>query len=440
MSNDSSDLNIEFAEQTPLLVSASVLPTPPESRSNHSDIEGGAASHVDQDLTAASQILDADQSEYSAALRDTPASPTDTAPSFPPLPQYLPSKDALAVPVLKKARPMSKMAAQLQTRLAMDITSIPQPIRSPVEVTEDTQIEALRPRQPGDLTVRQQRAPLGPSKVAAQLRSRLSMDVPTVRARELSGSNDGRPLRRASPEPIVAEEVEVEFVPGKFEFAFTVHVDTLLVGLLRHIDLATLTILRKLTRTMARCLEIDAKELVLQRFLGPFGYRSFSPLDASTAASQRRVLETAAASIEQRNAITTTKLREETIVLDLRDLDTFILGLRYSVSDYSKFAQAHSSPNTPPLKQNTLCMIRASTRAWNRVVMRIRSQFTPADNSMATLQTRYYFEDMSLESNQTPVYKNGRAATMRVWVPTAPSSNNWMSDEEVVECEREVWR
>lgn len=86
------------------------------------------------------------------------------------------------------------------------------------------------------------------------------------------------------------------------------------------------------------------------------------------------------------------------------------------------------------LKPAVARLARASTRAYNRVVLRLRSQ---SEVPRETARPPFYFR--SIPKAAEAVYKPGRAPMLRVWVPTVGGAS-WMGDEEVVDCEREIWR
>lgn len=226
----------------------------------------------------------------------------------------------------------------------------------------------------------------------------------------------------AQVDAIEAEEEDDQARP-RFEFALVIYPDRILVNLLQHLSYQDYRSLRAVSKTMLRCIEGDAKELVLQRFLGPVGYRTLPTAHFSshgTHLSSHNV---------PLHRSTSTTVREDTVVLDLRDLDAFQIGMEYTVQEYALFAREHAKE---PLGLDTLRMVRASTRAFNRIVIRIRAQHV---GPLARLpRPPYAFPRVP---NAAPVYKSGRAALLRVWVPAKKS---WLADEEVVETEREVWR
>lgn len=189
--------------------------------------------------------------------------------------------------------------------------------------------------------------------------------------------------------------------------------------------------LRVTSRGLKRCVEGErGRELVLQRFLGGLGYRT---LAASSAPAGRRTRGVS----EQQGTPTASdneqQQRGEPLLLTLRDSDAFLIGVEITLEQYARFALDYAQDRLHP---NTLRLIRASTRAWNRVVLRLRAQSLLPSSAFEP----YAFAGLGAARAEVQVYKKGRAAGLRVWVPMREVGGSWMGDEEVVECEREVWR
>lgn len=224
----------------------------------------------------------------------------------------------------------------------------------------------------------------------------------------------------------------------RFEFALIAFPTTVLVSLLHHVSYRDFRALRLVTKALKRSLDHESKELVLQRYLGPMGYRSLPSNKAlpsrvrepSGSTDPRSSVSVARREASDRSAVTLAAATPESIELAFADLDAFRTGLKYTVRDFAHFAKDHAKA---PLPLQTLVLIRSATRAYNRVVLRIRAQHTSnlAKNPRKPI---YHFYKLASSS---PVYKNGRAPTLRVWVPTR---TGWMDDSEVVEVEREIWR
>ncbi|BGP14384.1 hypothetical protein JCM10213v2_002331 [Rhodosporidiobolus nylandii] len=203
----------------------------------------------------------------------------------------------------------------------------------------------------------------------------------------------------------------------RFEFAFSVCSTAILHPLLQHISFNDLISLRQVSQTVRRAIDVDGKEVVLERFLGSQGYRSFATATKKTGVKARYIPP------------------PDTIQLDLRDLLAFRAGLSLTPDDYARLARSYTAA-PPHFSPTSLKLARATTRAWNRVVLRLRSQaLVPAQAFNLPA-----FPDLAPASQ--PVHKTGRAASLRVWVPigSTAAGESWMTDQEVVECEREVWR
>lgn len=244
----------------------------------------------------------------------------------------------------------------------------------------------------------------------------------------------------------------------RFEYALSLFTTTILAPLLAHLSYNDFRSLRVVSKTVFRAVEGSAREVVLQRFLGPYGYRTLNPIVApgpvatrgagsivihstrptQTELSARRRFGGSEAGYGSAFASTakTAAAKADTnaaggIALTLQDLHGFQAGVKIDVMVYAKMARDHAHHQLPA---DLARMARASTRAYNRVVLRLRAQSELGRDSS---QPAFLFR--SLPKATVPVYKAARAPMLRVWVPTA-KGQSWMGDEEVVECEREVWR
>ncbi|GEM06916.1 F-box domain contaning protein [Rhodotorula toruloides] len=208
-----------------------------------------------------------------------------------------------------------------------------------------------------------------------------------------------------------ATDINGRCIQPRFEYAFATFAPAILKSLLGHIRYADLLSLRNVSKSLRRSIDVEGRELVLERFLGSQGYRSL----ASSPAAHKYRPHAAAGMIN----------------LDVRDLIAFRAGLQLGQDDYSRLARAYT---VDPGRFSTasLRLARATTRAWNRVALRIRAQsLLPA----SSLNLPAY----SPSTAGSPAYKPSRAALLRVWVPTR-DGGSWMNDDELVECEREVYR
>ncbi|GAA5998773.1 uncharacterized protein JCM10292_007222 [Rhodotorula paludigena] len=270
-------------------------------------------------------------------------------------------------------------------------------------------------------------APLSPSRKAGETTPRAAalaaarererrMTSPSVA--EPADAGDQTPVQTPAPAQKVAQVVQLASASAaderpRFEYALSTCTGPLLARLLRDLSYRDVVSLRLVSRTVRHSIDTTGRELVLERFLGSQGYR---PL-ASPAQSRRA---------------TYLPSNEGEITLDLRDLAAFRVAQSVSFDEYAHLARvytlspAHFSPAS-------LKLARATTRAWNRVVLRLRAQTGLPPSAFAPSAF------LNLAQTSHPVHKTGRAASLRAWVPTR-AGDSWMSDAEVVECEREVWR
>lgn len=186
----------------------------------------------------------------------------------------------------------------------------------------------------------------------------------------------------------------------RFEEALLLHPPNILSCLLDHLTYQSFRPLMQVSSSLwdaSHREPSDFAELVRERYLASYGYRS--------------VPETVVMPIQ----------------FTLRDLDAFQAGLEFSMSEYAILAREHRQSAQD---MRTVRLIRASTRAYNRLVMRLQCQppGLPLSKPHWALYTR---------RNQPVIYRPEKCVILRVWVPC---ESQWMSDSELVECEREVHR
>ena len=206
----------------------------------------------------------------------------------------------------------------------------------------------------------------------------------------------------------------------RFELALTQFPKTILFRLLGFMKWSDFRPLREVSRKLRACVEQpDIKEKVLERYLGEFGYRTMP-----SNIRNHQMPNAPAPRLWQGGQQQTATTQNGLPVLTLHELDAFLIGAEFTPAEYAELAREHRKR---PLDPRVARMVRASTRAWSKVVIRIRSQYEAG--LMSTVRRG---------SVATPVYRDGRAAVMRVWVPLKQGS--WMDDDEVIQCEREMWR
>ncbi|KAK9894775.1 hypothetical protein P389DRAFT_101227 [Cystobasidium minutum MCA 4210] len=206
----------------------------------------------------------------------------------------------------------------------------------------------------------------------------------------------------------------------RLEEALLSHPRTILASILDHLSYRSF---KRLTRSSARLYRAtlpandasDFAEAVRQRYLASYGYRTLP------------------------------SYIKPPIHFRLKDLQAFSNGNEFTLAEFSIFANEHKRR---PLELTTTRTFRESTRAFNKLAIRLRFQYqlspSPASSptpSVARVDLtlpliKPYWKDY-VKYDQTQVYKPGRCAMLSVWVPC---ENNWMTDNEVMEVEREVHR
>lgn len=177
-------------------------------------------------------------------------------------------------------------------------------------------------------------------------------------------------------------------------------------------------------------------EVVKQRFLAPYGYLPL-PSSSKSASSNKNI-------------------KKNNIHFTMRDLNTFQIGIEYSLSEYSIFASEHLRK---PLKPSIIKIIRESTRSFNKLAFRLQFQSHFITSlyllpQSSTPKTHIIGEDIQEEGErivprlikphwvnykridqQNQVFKEGRCISLRVWIPC---QSHWMTDEEIVQVEKEL--
>lgn len=175
--------------------------------------------------------------------------------------------------------------------------------------------------------------------------------------------------------------------------------------LISHLDYADVKALRQISQSIRFSLgQLAGREIVLARFLAPIGYHTWKPASISTDPNAEVV-------------------EKDPLPLSLSDCEAFLLSFDL-VSEYklvgAEYARAphKMDPRYPRLA-------RATTRAWNRVLTRLRMQPD-------------YRGGSGSQHGITSPWKPGRAGFFRAWVPSA-EAGGWLSDTELARCERELF-
>lgn len=189
-----------------------------------------------------------------------------------------------------------------------------------------------------------------------------------------------------APEALDDSSVSQKLKP-RFEHALTEYPVAILGRIFEHLDHRSFKPILAVSRNLRdRLSSGPAQEVVLERYLRDFGYRSQT-------------------------------LDSDSMPLTLNDLDIFHASMEYSLSEYAILASEHKRSALPT---RTVRLLRASTRVHNKLVARLRSQ-----------------PNVQPSSAMKQLFKPGRAAVLRVWIPCR---SQWMADDELVECERELHR
>ncbi|OAV97844.1 hypothetical protein, variant [Puccinia triticina 1-1 BBBD Race 1] len=205
----------------------------------------------------------------------------------------------------------------------------------------------------------------------------------------------------------VDEEVEVEDETTrlpKINFQQLVCHPDIFRKIIVHLDYLDFFSLSQMSHEFQEELEDDPRlrEIILKRYLSAYGYRSLS-LQFKIGHGQR-----------------------ELVTIGLKDLANFYAGLEFESLELIGFAKQALKPRG--LDYRTAKMIRSSTRAHNKLVAYVRA-VEELDPVPATYRHVGRWDE--------PVYRPGKAALFKVWVPCV---DHWMSNEELAECERELWR
>ncbi|CDR38313.1 hypothetical protein NBRC10512_004052 [Rhodotorula toruloides] len=329
-------------------------------------------------------------------------------------PQLLPkmSPTSPASPVSAEAAPVSQLVVSRPPRRTSLLPSPVIPPTSPPQPFAHSRSPPTSPRAPA-----YQRQPFPPEASPKRIvRSEAdAIRLAALKAARQREEQEQVPTSQQGSEDQAAAtpltDADGRILQPRFEYAFATYPPTILKSLVGQIRYADLLSLRNVSKTMRRAIDVEGRELVLERFLGSQGYRSL----ASAPAGHKYRPDAAAGMLN----------------LDVRDLIAFRAGLQLGQDDYSRLARAYT---VDPARFSTasLRLARATTRAWNRVALRLRAQSMLPSSS---LNTPAY----PVSTASSPAYKPGRAAFLRVWVPTR-DGGSWMTDNELVECEREVYR
>ncbi|KAG0144059.1 hypothetical protein CROQUDRAFT_724184 [Cronartium quercuum f. sp. fusiforme G11] len=247
----------------------------------------------------------------------------------------------------------------------------------------------------------------------------------------------------------LAGEPAVRIPKPKFENSLLRYPRSILSRILSHMDYLDFYTLPQISRKLRYGLDAgEAREVILEKFLGDVGYRSESSSDslyATRSNAQGRYRQTLGAARSSAMSSNFNRLRPcrsstssfsstssslHALPITLKDLHAYYTGLEFGPEEMPELAERL---RTQGLDLPTFRMIRASTRAYNKLLIRIRSQPDFSLQADQLDRPRTYH----LGKRLLPIYAPGKPAVLKVWVPSLDTE---MSRDELVECERELWK
>lgn len=331
-----------------------------------------------------------------------------------------------------------------------------------------------------------------------------------AKSEEASGGEKTAPTRQEEPAIEYEEEhVQVRY-SDLFELLWTSTTPDVISRLISHLDIPDLKALRQASHSIRFILNVaDNREMILNKYLACVGYRTWT-YTKGVAGSYRNGVRTAPAN--------TTK---DPCPLSFNDCEAFLLS-QDLLPEYAAVGQEYAA-NPDQMDPRMPRLARASTRAYNRVLTRLRLQpifkvpgpASSATTAIRTLPSEGSSPVVDSKSNMGPAvdastglgdlpkhnsyfrlapspttpteplpsapsasgspvldsktegpneasalsptvtsssavaalsapslvspWKPGRAALYRIWVPASDASG-WLSDEELSQCETELFR
>ncbi|TKY87149.1 hypothetical protein EX895_003826 [Sporisorium graminicola] len=176
--------------------------------------------------------------------------------------------------------------------------------------------------------------------------------------------------------------------------------------LISHLDYADVKALRQTSQSIRFALgQLAGREIVLARFLSCVGYEAWSPTEVDG-----RMVD------------------KDPYPLSFSDCEAFLLSFELMPEYALVGAEYARAPHKMDPRYPRLA--RATTRAYNRVLTRLRMQ-PHFRVSSQILQTE------TAGAIKSP-WKPGRAGFFRAWVPSS-EAGGWLSDTELARCERELF-
>lgn len=179
--------------------------------------------------------------------------------------------------------------------------------------------------------------------------------------------------------------------------------------LISHLDYADVKALRQTSQSIRFALgQLAGREIVLARFLSPVGYQAWKPSVLNGAVVDK-----------------------DPLPLSFSDCEAFLLSFDL-LPEYALVAAEYArAPHKMDPRYPRLA--RATTRAYNRVLTRLRMQaeFYPTPSRGVGA------DGVGKVAISSP-WKPGRAGFFRAWVPST-ETGGWLSDTELARCERELF-
>ncbi|RDB16588.1 hypothetical protein Hypma_002821 [Hypsizygus marmoreus] len=241
------------------------------------------------------------------------------------------------------------------------------------------------------------------------------------------------------------------------------HLLSTLLGFLSFYDWCMVLSLSREIR-FALVQNVQLRETVLERFLKTVGYARWSWNDADPVSLSLQVRHRPSSSLSYFNS-------------SLQDLNDYMRGVSTPTHEYARVAAlyVHSLSIHPSLRDqslyDTVRHFAASTRAYTRVVLRLRAQAereaslararggstrppsrAPSPTTSSFSHSNHSYTSVATERTERPPLKHGtgsglfqsplfrlrRAPLLRVFVPSP--DGDWLSDKSVLECEAECRR
>ncbi|CAD6931560.1 unnamed protein product [Tilletia controversa] len=364
----------------------------------------------------------------SDAYKTPPEEPrTPIMQSFDSMPKPSPIANGTTTPVLSgQSTPAATPSTPNYSR-AGGSASLRRPMHAPPVVANGTTAAAAR-RPQGTISIDTGDAPSTvTSPTLAQSRDAFSSLTSPVR----QGSLGAPAIQAASPKrmriilplpkPRPQDAALADLIWTHTSISFVQQ----LIGLLDFNDVKNL---RQTSRAFRTALtSYPCKELILRRFLGQVGYRSWPRAKGNPAPG----------ATPQPGLV-------DPIPLSFSDAEGFLLS-HHLLTEYSLVAQAYAR-DAQGIDPRMLTLAKATTRAYNRVLARLRAQAVFAippqrkgtmDSLTSSQQGTASGEGANPDLLPSP-WKPGRAALFQVWVPC--SNGAWLTDEELTRCEAELFK